>query len=123
MPTESKLAPDDTNADLQGDRPVPYLSFNARVRKNSVFYGLSDSDCEELGGVEYRALTALLWIVPMVSEFHVIFIYGELLEPLAQYAVGSLGTAFVVTAPYMSLARWKDNFQPPQQHRVINPVW
>ncbi|ETW82203.1 potassium transporter [Heterobasidion irregulare TC 32-1] len=104
MPTESKLVPDDTNVDLQGDRPVSYFSFNARVRKNSVFYGLSDSDCEELGGVEYRALTALLWIVPL-------------------YAVGSLGTAFVVTAPYMSLARWKDNFQPPQQHRVINPVW
>ncbi|ETW82205.1 potassium transporter [Heterobasidion irregulare TC 32-1] len=86
MPIESKLVPDCTDTDIPA------------------FYGLSDHDCEELGGVEYRALTALLWIVPA-------------------YAVGTLGTAFVVTAPYMSLARWRSNFQPPRQHRVINPVW
>ena len=68
MPAESKLVPHYINLDTvpQGARPVPYFTFNARVRRNSVFYGLSDDDCEELGGVEYRALTALLWIVSSV---------------------------------------------------------
>ena len=69
MPAESKLVPHYINLVPHGARPVPYFTFNARVRRNSVFYGLSDDDCEELGGVEYRALTALLWIVSSVSEF------------------------------------------------------
>ena len=52
-----------------GARPVPYLRFNARVGYNSRFIGLSDDDYQELGGVEYRALTVLLWIVSGVSAF------------------------------------------------------
>ena len=51
-----------------GARQVSYLSFNARVGHNSRFIGLSDDDHEELGGVEYRALTYLLWIVSGVSK-------------------------------------------------------
>ncbi|KAF8487783.1 hypothetical protein F5888DRAFT_1758318 [Russula emetica] len=23
----------------------------------------------------------------------------------------------------MSISRWKDDFRPPEQHRVINPIW
>ena len=53
----------------QGARPVPYFRFHARVEHNSRFIGLSDDNYEELGGVEYRALTALLWIVSGVSTF------------------------------------------------------
>jgi len=30
---------------------------------------------------------------------------------------------FAVLAPYMSMSRWKDEFLPPNQHRVINPIW
>ena len=52
-----------------GARPVPYLRFHARVDRNSHFIGLSDDDYEELGGVEYRALTILLWIVSAVRIF------------------------------------------------------
>jgi len=52
-----------------GARPVPYLRFNARVGYNSRFIGLLDDDYQELGGVEYRALTVLLWIVSGVSAF------------------------------------------------------
>jgi hypothetical protein len=52
-----------------GARPVSYLRFYARVGHNSRFIGLSDDDYEELGGVEYRALTVLLWIVSGVSPF------------------------------------------------------
>ncbi|KAH9030360.1 TrkH-domain-containing protein [Lactarius pseudohatsudake] len=85
-------------------RPVSYLSFKARVGHNSRFIGLSDDDYEELGGVEYRALSALLWIV---SGYYFI----------------TLLISIAVLAPYMSMSKWKDNFWPPNQHRIINPVW
>ena len=62
------LAPDQGGIP-QGARLVPYLRFRARVGHNSRFIGLSDDNYEELGGVEYRALTALLWIVSGVSTF------------------------------------------------------
>lgn len=48
-------------------RAVSYLSFIANVGKNSRFQGLSDEQLLELGGVEYSALNALMWIVPLVS--------------------------------------------------------
>jgi hypothetical protein len=44
-----------------------YLSFDAVVGANSAFPLLSNEQLEELGGVEYRALNALLWIVAGVS--------------------------------------------------------
>lgn len=42
-------------------------SFNALVGRNSKFYLINEADLEELGGVEYRALNALLWIIASVS--------------------------------------------------------
>lgn len=51
-------------------RPVPYLSFAADVGKNSRFKGLSEEQLLELGGVEYSALNALMWLVPLVSSLH-----------------------------------------------------
>ena len=50
-----------------GARAVQYISFEAVVGRNSAFQELSSEQLEELGGVEYRALTALLWIVGAVS--------------------------------------------------------
>lgn len=52
-----------------GSRPVPYISFEAVVGRNSAFQELTLEQLEELGGVEYRALTALLWIVGSVSLY------------------------------------------------------
>lgn len=48
-------------------RPVTYISFDAVVGRNSEFKALTTEQLEELGGVEYRALGALLWIVGGVS--------------------------------------------------------
>ena len=62
------LAPDQGKIP-QGARAVPYFRVPTRVGHNSRFIGLSDDNYEELGGVEYRALTALLWIVSGVSTF------------------------------------------------------
>jgi hypothetical protein len=46
--------------------PVPYISFDAVVGRNSRFRDLTSEQMEELGGVEYRALKVLLVIVPSV---------------------------------------------------------
>ena len=46
--------------------PVPYVSFDAVVGHNSSFESLTEEQLEELGGVEFRALNALLWIVGIV---------------------------------------------------------
>jgi len=69
IPLTPRLLAPDQGEIPQGARPVPYLRFRARVGHNSRFIGLSDDNYEELGGVEYRALTALFWIVSGVSTF------------------------------------------------------
>ncbi|KAH9891907.1 TrkH-domain-containing protein [Cubamyces lactineus] len=105
VPRTETLVPQDVDAPASGHvKRVPYLSFSATVRRNSTFHGLTAANIEELGGVEYRALSSLLWIIPA-------------------YYVGLLGISFVVTAPYMLLPKWQENFHPPLQHKDINPVW
>ena len=54
----------------EGTRLVSYISFEAVVGRNSKFEKLSKAELEELGGVEYRGLTALLWIVGGVCVFY-----------------------------------------------------
>ena len=59
-----------TITSMQGNtersRAVPYVSFDAIVGRNSTFEELTEEQLEELGGVEFRALNALLWIVGIV---------------------------------------------------------
>jgi hypothetical protein len=52
----------------EGSKPVTYISFDAVVGPNSAFRLSTNEQLEELGGVEYRALNALLWLVAVVSE-------------------------------------------------------
>ncbi|KAI9507993.1 cation transport protein-domain-containing protein [Russula earlei] len=85
-------------------RAVPYISFDAVVGFNSSFESLNEEQLEELGGVEFRALNALLWIV---GAYHI--------------CVQLLG--FTIIAPYMSLTKWKNDFHPPRQQRSIIPAW
>ncbi len=69
VPRTETLIPRSGGTVVTSDGPVksvPYLSFSAIVR-NSTFHGLTEDNIEELGGVEYRALSALLWIIPLVS--------------------------------------------------------
>ncbi|RDB25358.1 Low-affinity potassium transport protein [Hypsizygus marmoreus] len=87
-----------------GAKAVPYISFNAIVGRNSAFQHLSNEEMEELGGVEYRALNALLWIV---GGYHI----------LTQLA------AFTIIAPYISMPKWRHNFVPPEAIRPQNTVW
>ena len=71
VPRAETLIPSTGGAalDPQGPvKPVSYLSFSAIVKRNSSFCGLTAENFVELGGVEYRALSALLWIIPVVRR-------------------------------------------------------
>lgn len=52
-----------------GVRLVPYISFEAVVGRNSKFEQLTREQLDELGGVEYRSLTSLLWIIAGVCDY------------------------------------------------------
>jgi hypothetical protein len=54
--------------DGAGGASARYFSFNTIVGRNSTFPLLTNDQLEELGGVEYRALNALLWIVAIVGD-------------------------------------------------------
>lgn len=72
-----------TLASVAGGSPegqgVSYLSFDAIVGRNSKFHQLTEENLEELGGAEYRALTALLWIVASVSICGYLLFYPDLI--------------------------------------------
>jgi hypothetical protein len=74
IPATTSLVP--TNAAqpaLPNAKVVPYISFNAIVGRNSNFRNLTNEQLEELGGIEYRALNVLLWIIGLVSARSLIF--------------------------------------------------
>lgn len=60
----------DQSGNMDFGKTLTYFSetFNAIIGRNSKFYSLTDEHLEELGGVEFRALNALLWILPVVSN-------------------------------------------------------
>ncbi|KAF8806550.1 TrkH-domain-containing protein [Phlegmacium glaucopus] len=99
IPVTTSLTPGHENK--PGSKHAPYLSFKARVGPNSTFHFLTSDQLDEIGGVEYRALNALLWIV-------------------AGYHIGIQLVAFTVIAPYMSINRWKPIFQTPVH---LNSTW
>ena len=51
---------------VPGTKVVPYITFEAIVGRNSTFHMLTNEQLEELCGIEFKALNALLWIVPAV---------------------------------------------------------
>ncbi|KZS87287.1 TrkH-domain-containing protein [Sistotremastrum niveocremeum HHB9708] len=102
-PTRANNEP--PNAEKSSDaKGVPYVTFEARVGRNSAFEMLTREELEELGGVEYRALNVLLWIVGI-------------------YHIGLQIIGFVVIAPYVSAQRWRNDFEPPALHRPVAPPW
>ena len=66
MPVTMSLTPGRENK--PGSKYAPYLSFEARVGPNSTFRLLTSDQLDEIGGVEYRALNALLCIVAGVNH-------------------------------------------------------
>ena len=68
MPATVSITPSHGNG-RPGAKQVPYITFEAIVGRNSTFHMLTSEQMDEIGGVEYRALNALLWIVPIVCSF------------------------------------------------------
>lgn len=58
-------------------KEVPYISFSAVVGRNSRFTDLTDEQKDELGGVEYRALRVLLYIVVGVSPLSKLVVIAD----------------------------------------------
>ncbi|KAG0708602.1 cation transport protein-domain-containing protein [Suillus ampliporus] len=87
-----------------GTKPVTYISFDAVVGRNSAFHFSTNEQLEELGGVEYRALNALLWLV-------------------ASYHITIQLVSFVVIAPYMSMPKWASDFEPPALFKKVTVPW
>ena len=84
---------------------VPYLSFDAIVGKNSSFQDLSEDEREEIGGLELRALNMLSWIVP------------------AYWVITHL-LGFVILAPYMARAQFRDAVRSEDgQAAPVNSTW
>lgn len=100
----SLAAPDGAINTADGTKPATYISFHATVGRNSAFRSLTNGQLEELGGVEYRALNALLWLV-------------------ASYHFGIQIISYVVIAPYMSMSKWSSDFTPPALQRPVVPAW
>lgn len=63
-----------------GKKKVPYISFEAVVGRNSAFHLLTSEQLDEIGGVEYRALNALLWIVSFVGCAMIFFLWFSLID-------------------------------------------
>ena len=93
-----------TGVPFTHSKSPPYLSFSATIGRNSDFRFLIEEELEELGGVEYRALKALLWIV---GAYHIL---------LQLFAL-------IVIWPYISQSRWRSAFQEPALHRYVAPGW
>ncbi|KAG1737871.1 cation transport protein-domain-containing protein [Suillus paluster] len=89
---------------VEGTKPVTYISFDAVVGRNSAFHVSTNEQLEELGGVEYRALNALLWLV-------------------ASYHIAIQLVSFVVIVPYMSMPKWASDFEPPALFRKVTVPW
>ncbi|GAA6063846.1 hypothetical protein JCM10212_003593 [Sporobolomyces blumeae] len=90
-------------SDYNHTKPVSYITFDAVVGRNSRFHGLTTAQQEELGGVEYRALTLLLRLVA------------------GYYLVGQL-LAVLILAPYLSHSEtYRPVFETPAW--AVNPTW
>ncbi|RSH85304.1 low affinity potassium transporter [Saitozyma podzolica] len=84
-------------------KEVPYITFSAVVGRNSRFTGLTEDQVDELGGVEYRALRALLWIVVIYFVF-------------VQFA------GFIIMAPYVA-AGGRYDYVFEEQPQLVSIWW
>lgn len=68
------------------DPPAPYLSYTPSVGRNSRFYDLTEEQRNELGGIEYRSLKTLAWI--LVGYYTFFHLFGAIV--LVPYILRSL---------------------------------
>jgi len=66
------------------DREHPYLSFQPTYDHRGRFQELSEHELAELGGVQFRALDLLLWILPLWCDFFVPYAYRSDVKSIDQ---------------------------------------
>lgn len=103
--TTMQPATDVEEAD-SGRQFAPYLTFDAMVTGNSHFRNLTAAQRNELGGVEYRALNMLAWLIP--AYWFACVCVGILL--IAPYMSSPAGAAYRVALT--------EQAKPPH-----NPTW
>jgi len=93
-------------APTQDDRRLaPYLTFDATVAGNSHFFNLTAAQRRELGGVEYRALDLLAWLIPT-------------------YWLTLVLLAIVITLPYLcSAGGAKYRAELKNQDKPVGAAW
>ncbi|WFD00226.1 hypothetical protein MYAM1_002974 [Malassezia yamatoensis] len=94
------------DSDTNRVRLAPYLTFDAEVRGNSHFHNLNHAQRNELGGVEYRAIDVLAWLIPSYWLFWVLL-------------------SIIITTPYLMSsagAEYRDAMQQ-QEKPPHNAVW
>jgi Trk-type K+ transport system membrane component len=82
--------------------PLPYLSYAATIGRNSTFVDLTEEQREELGGIEYRALKTLAWI-------------------LMCYYIGTFIVAFIIMVPW--IVRSDPGYADVIREDGQSPVW
>ena len=80
---------------------MPYLSWQATTGRNSAFLGLTEEQREELGGIEYRALKTLSWI-------------------LLCYFIGFHTIAMIIFLPYILYSPFYADYI---RSVGVNPAW
>ena len=99
-------------------KEVPYISFSAVVGRNSRFHDLTEEQMDELGGVEYRGLRVLLYIVSGVCHM----ISSQKSDANIQYFIFLQLAAFVIIAPYIDAGkRYEDVFDSQPKH--VSTTW
>lgn len=83
---------------------------------------LTDDQLEELGGLEYRALRALSYIVMIVSLVPSSIVLTRDLQRCQQYFVGTQLISFILIAPWLSTtSEYDDVFEG--QPRLVPKAW
>jgi len=100
-----------------------WLDFDLPTGRNSRFHleGLSDEQVEAIGGVEYAALNAWLWILPLVRHSLLFTICG-LIALVEQYFVLVHAFAYVTLLPWLySKSKYEVLFT--SQARYVPKSW
>jgi Trk-type K+ transport system membrane component len=75
--TRSKTFASFLSQEKHSSDPLPYLSYAATIGRNSTFVDLTEEQREELGGIEYRSLKTLAWV--LIGYYFGFFVFGIVL--------------------------------------------
>lgn len=96
--------------------PMPYLSWTPTIGRNSMFVDLTEEQREELGGIEYRALKTLAFILICKSTGHMKC--SVLIKTV--YYVGFFLFGLICFLPWITTSKHYSNIV---REDGVSPVW